>query len=519
MTLFAAGLAGFAVLAVEILGVHMLMPWFGSSALVWSQQIGIVLAAIALGGWAGGQVARRSADPQRAAALLLGGGGLLLAATVGLLDGFAAAITPQALALEEAAGVFLKGSFAAALLFFAPPVFLLSAVAPLLVQVRSTERGAGLAAGEVSAAGTVGSLLGVFGSAFVAIPFLGVRLTLAGCAVALLLAAALLTRRAPAAALGLLPLLALALPVDAARAHLPDGARLVEARESSYQHLRVIEFDGGERWLQMNEGLDSYQSRSVPGSAWPGGYYDLFLLAPLYAEADRPAQTPARIWILGFGAGSGLAPTVAGLRGRACEVVGVELDPVVTELTQRHMPLATLAGVTVNRVDGADARALLRAAKPGLDVIVLDCYARQFEIPLHLATEEFFAEAWRKLRPGGVLALNVGLSGSVEAGDAFLGRVRRSLQSSFGDALRMHRVPYSRNWVIYARREAGFLSLAELADRMPAGVPVEVGAACLPGQTLEGPVAAGLAPFTDDRNPLQLAQLRQWWEDRGSWRP
>jgi len=518
LTLLAAGLAGFAVLAVEILGVHMLMPWFGSSSLVWSQQIGIVLAAIALGGWAGGHVARRSTAPQRAAALLLGGAGVLVALAVGALDGFAAAMMPDAMTLEESAGLFLKGSFAAALLFFAPPVFLLSAVSPLLVQLRSAERGPGLAAGELSAAGTLGSLLGVFGSAFVAIPFLGVRLTLAVAAVALLLAAALLLRRLPVAVLALLPLAALALPSQASHAHMPDGATLVEARESPYQHLRVVEFADGERWLQMNEGLDSYQSRSVPDNAWPGGYYDLFVLAPLYAEADRPTLAPARMWVLGFGAGSGLAPLAAGLDGRACEVVGVELDPAVAELGAAHMPLRPLEAVDLALVDGADARALLRAAERGLDVVVLDCYARQFEIPLHLATEEFFAEVHDKLRAGGVLALNVGLSGSVAAGDAFLGRVRRSLQSSFGDAVRMHRVPYSRNWMVFARRAAPLPDLGSMAARMPAAVPVEVAAALLPGQTVDGPVPAAVAPFTDDRNPLQLAQLRQWWEDREAWR-
>ena len=54
LTLFAAALAGFAVLTLEILGVHWLAPWFGTSALVWSNQIGVVLLAMAVGGWWGG---------------------------------------------------------------------------------------------------------------------------------------------------------------------------------------------------------------------------------------------------------------------------------------------------------------------------------------------------------------------------------------------------------------------------------------------------------------------------------
>lgn len=514
MTLLAAALAGFAVLAVEILGVHMLMPWFGSSALVWSQQIGIVLGAMALGGWIGGRVARRGVEPRRAAALLLGAGGLSVALSVAFLDGFAALLMPEGLVLEEAAGLFLKGSLASALLFFAPPVFLLAAVSPLLVQLRAADRGPGGAAGEVSAAGTVGSLLGVFGSSFVAIPFLGVRLTLALCAALLLIAAALLLRRPAVGGVALLPMLLLAVPTKAATAHLPDGAEVLAVEESQYQHLRVLEFADGERWLQMNEGMDSYQSRRTPDGRWPGGYYDQFVLAPLYAEADRPAHGEAALCFLGFAAGSALQPTVAGLDGRAWNAVGIELDPVVSELGREHLPLADGLEAELQRVDGADARAALRATAGDFDVVVLDCYARQFEIPVHLATEEFFAEVHDKLRDGGVLAINVGLSGGVESEDAFLGSLRASLEPAFGAALRMHRVPYSRNWVVYARRGGPLMGLEELAARMPEGIPLEVGSSCLPGQTVDGPAPPGAQPFTDDRNPLQLAQLKQWWEDR-----
>ena len=55
-------------------------------------------------------------------------------------------------------------------------------------------------------------------------------------------------------------------------------------------------------------------------------------------------------------------------------------------------------------------RAWLRAAPGEMDCILLDAYANQFEIPLHLATEEFFAEAHAALRDGGVLAINLGQS-------------------------------------------------------------------------------------------------------------
>jgi len=520
--LLSAALAGFAVLTVEILGVHLLAPWFGTSALVWSQQIGVVLAAMALGGWAGGRWARRSADPGRRAACLLGAGGALVSLAALLLAPFARWMLPEALSLDDAAASFVQGSLSAALLFFAPPVFLLAAVSPLLVEVRARARGAGQAAGEIGAAGTFGSLLGVFGSAFVALPLLGVRATLLATAVALLLAAALLLRGRAAGAGAVLALIssAAAFSGDPARAaNLPPGAEILATQESPYQRLRVVEFPAtGERWLQMNEGLDSFQSWWGGETVWSGLYYDLFALAPLYAGLPGPQSgppRPQRFWVLGFGAGSALPPVAEALRGRPFEAVGVELDPAVAALGERWLPLPEGLRASLRVIAGADARSLLRAAPEGLDFILLDAYARQFEIPPHLATAEFFVEAAAKLRPGGVLAANIGTRARPEDDDGLLARLVASARAGFGDHLRLHRVPRSRNWILFARRDEVLADPAALAAGLPAGWPQELGAALLPGQTVNDSEIPSARAFTDDRNALTLLQARSWMVKEG----
>ncbi|KAA3608039.1 MAG: hypothetical protein DWQ01_13245 [Planctomycetota bacterium] len=520
MILLAAGLAGFAVLSLEILGVHWLAPWFGASSLVWSNQIGVVLLAMAAGGWLGGRSARKSSAPERLAGQLLLAGGLLIATGLMLLPWVAAWFLPGAgLALEKAAGLFLGGSLTCALLFFAPPVLLLAMVAPLLVESRAKQKGAGGAAGEISACGTVGSLLGVFGSSFVAIPSLGTRLTLALVAAVLVLAGLLLAR-APKTWLAVLIFPALPLTWQDAghRANLPTEAsgleaKVLEVAETPYQRLRVVQFSDGERWLQMNEGLDSYQARWLPRSLWPGGYYDLFLLAPLYALEGRESQQPVRFWNLGFGTGATMGPVAAALQGLEWEAVGVELDPAIVELGKRYLPMPVELPPQIQILAGVDARAQLRSAPQDLDFILLDAYARQFEIPLHLATVEFFHEVAGHLRPGGVFAVNVGSSedpwSETEQG-GFTATLRATLAEAFGDHLRLHRVSLSRNLMLFARKDRPFPKLEYLAEVMPSKVPVTVGAACLPGQVLDGAPAETVEPFRDDRNPLALAQARLW---------
>ncbi len=518
MILAAAALAGFAVLAVEILGVFWLAPWFGTSSLVWSNQIGVVLLAMAAGGWAGGRRARVGTDPLPAAAWLLGVAGVLIALGLWLLPVVASALLPDGLSLDHAATVFLGGSLASALLLFAPPVFLLAMVSPLLVEARARQTGgsAGSAAGEVAAAGTLGSLAGVFGTSLLAIPFLGTRLTLMLTAAALV-SAALVLRGSfrPQAIAPLLLCLTPALITDpAVRAHLPAGARVLAVKETSLQRLRVIEFEGGERWLQMNEGLDSFQSRwPAGGGLWPGGYYDLFALAPLYARWDEraPQELPAlSLWVLGYAAGSALGPVHAVMGEQEWSATGVEIDAGLRALVDRWMPPDPAWANRVRVIDGADARALLHAAPNDLDCVLLDAYANQFEIPLHLATSEFFAEVAGHLREGGVLAINLGTSEQVSQRGGLLDAVRASLGSAFGTHLRAHQVARSRNWVVFARKGRAFPEVEELRPLLPAGVPASVAGALLPGQTLAGPAPPGTALLRDDRNPLAWAQARLW---------
>ena len=511
MTLLAAALAGFAVLVVEILGVHLLAPWFGASTVVWSQQIGLVLGAIALGGWLGGRRAAVSPDPRRDASWCLLVGGLLVVLCAFGLAPFAMWMLPEGLTLDQAAAVFGRGSILAALIFYVPPVLFLSMVSPLLVQIRAAEQAAGRAAGEVSCAGTVGSLLGVLFAVFIAVPVLGVRTTLALMAVVLFAASFLLRSRGSTVGAAALPLLLLLTPDLAARANLPEGAEVLAVAESSYQHLRVVGFEDGTRWLQMNEGLDSYQSLWRPDGGWSGGYYDLFALAPLYAEPSSDGG-PVAAWILGYGAGTAVQPLAAATSalGVDLEVTGLELDPVVEELAAEWMPLPAREGVSVRAIGGADARALLRTAAGGLDLILLDAYARQFEIPLHLATEEFFAEVHAQLRDGGVFALNLGTATLPDPDSGLLGAIRAAVGASFGAHLRLQRVPYSRNWMLFARRGKPLPPLDSLGERLPAGWPLALGAACLPGQVVEGLPDGEAVRLLDQRNPLGLQQLLDW---------
>ena len=541
--LAAAALAGFAVLAIEILGVHWLAPWFGTSNLVWSNQIGVVLLAMAIGGWSGGQLARKSPNPLRICSRLLLLAGFFIGTSLWLMPMVAQGLLPEGLTLDEAATLFLGGSLGTALLFFAPPVFLLSMLSPLLIEARSKlqSQSAGEAAGGIAAAGTLGSLVGVFGSSLIAIPTLGTRATLAMTSAALILGGILLLRTAKSAATVeqkktvkglvavflLLPTAGIFFQKDPADdANLPPRAKVLTIAETSLQRLRVVEFPEGERWLQMNEGLDSYQSKWFPDHrSWVGGYYDLFALAPFYSgclanapSLDPNAQSdPVKFWILGFGAGTALYPVSEALQGVQWSAVGVEIDTQLVDLVQEWLPLPAEVEAKVDLVRGGDARACLQAAPNDLDFILLDSYTNQFEIPLHLATEEFFAEIYEHLRPGGVLAINLGTSEKSKSALGFSDAIQDGLCRVFANQVRLHRVARSRNMVAFARKGIPFPASKEIVATFPDLWPATLASAVLPGQTTTGqPTNPVLFRLHDDCNPLALAQAKLWLGGRNS---
>src|SRR5262245_58354710 len=182
-------------MGVELTAVGLLEPSFGASAYVWTNVIGVILLALALGAWVGGRWAARPAGSPLAA-LLLGAAALTaLAPWCGpKLGGW---LVPTDLPLDAAMPALVRGSLAASCLLFGPAVWLLGALSPGLVAAAARAGVAvGRAAGAISAAGTAGSLLGTFAATHWLVPTIGCRATLWVCALCMAAAALVLRVRA-----------------------------------------------------------------------------------------------------------------------------------------------------------------------------------------------------------------------------------------------------------------------------------------------------------------------------------
>lgn len=450
-----AGLAGACSMTLELSAVRLVAPWFGTSSVVWTHVIGVVLLALSLGYWLGARLSR-GVNPERALGIAL----LLAAGATAWLPALAHPVAswfrPASIALDEAAELLRWGSLASALVLFLPPTLLLGCAAPLATEIlqRRSDRSAGDSGGRVLALSTLGSIVGTFSTTYLVLPTLGLTRTYLGVGVLLALTGIWsLTKggRSHGKALGLLllPLLAALLGSRSRDPAAPEGWRIVDRAESAYQSIRIVSTESGAllRHLQINEGLDSFQSvwQPKPGLLPDGYYYNLFVLPVWWSNP----KGPWRVFVAGLGAGTTWRVLEGAMPGHVRLVgTGAEIDPEVVALGRRWFDLP---GSDPDRrvLSGWDARAALSNQVEPFEEIVLDAYANQMEIPAHLCTLEFFDEVESHLAPAGWLAVNIGGFGLA---DPVVESVAGTVASAFGQRVLAVRVPFSRNCILFARR-------------------------------------------------------------------
>ncbi|WP_017443770.1 fused MFS/spermidine synthase [Gayadomonas joobiniege] len=154
-----AFLAGFSIMAFELLGGRMLAPYFGSSVYVWGSIITVFMLALSLGYLFGGRLSVYSPNLKKFACIFI-------AASVSLLPSlfFSQPIFEW---------VFLKvedpryGSLLAALCVFLVPSIILGMISPYSVRLLTVSaRASGQTAGFLYFVSTLGSALGTIMTSF-----------------------------------------------------------------------------------------------------------------------------------------------------------------------------------------------------------------------------------------------------------------------------------------------------------------------------------------------------------------
>jgi MFS family permease len=375
--------SGAAILVVETLATRLVAPYVGLTLESTSAVIGVALAGIAAGASLGG----RWADvlpPRRVAAGALAVGGL------GVL-----AVRPLVRVLGPALG---PGPLAAVVLVAASTLVSVTALAmvtPAVTRARLAHvEGSGAVIGGLSAAGTVGSLAGVFLTGFVLVALLPVAMILLVTAIACLVLAALTAvvpaRRTLTGTAVVAVVLATALVAVPGRC----GVDTVYYCAS----VRADPADPDVRVLVLDDLDHSAVDLTDPAHLE-------FAYTRRFADAIDTAFAPGvPLNAVHVGGGGFTMPRwLAATRPGSASTV-LELDEGVVDLGRRELGVGGIPGVDV-RI--GDARSLLAAVPAAsADVVVGDAFGAR-SVPWHLATAEFVADVHRVLRHDGVYVLNV----------------------------------------------------------------------------------------------------------------
>jgi spermidine synthase len=373
------------VLVLEILAGRLLAPYVGVTLETFTAVIGTALAGIALGTWAGGQLADRH-EPARLIGpeLVVGGVLALLAVPVVRLVGPGAPPgDPVAMVVLAALSIFL-------------PAAVLSAVSPTVVKASLADLAeTGRVVGRLSGLGTAGAIFGTFVTGFVLVAALptpaivvvvGTAAIVAGVVLWFALRGVARWAMAPLAAVALLAAggsLTLDSPCD---------------RESAYYCAAVVtdpERSSG-RYLRLDRLDHSYVDLNDPT------HLEFSYTRMLAAAIDAQTRGPLAAVHVG-GGGFSMPRWLAATRpGSSSDVV--EIDPTLVELAEDELGLVTGPDLRVRIGDG---RTELQDFPAGqTDVVVGDAFG-SLSVPWHLTTGEYIAEVHRLLRPGGWYLLNV----------------------------------------------------------------------------------------------------------------
>jgi spermidine synthase len=188
------------------------------------------------------------------------------------------------------------------------------------------------------------------------------------------------------------------LPADAEAQLARKGQLSFPSRWSGKVHVRQR---GKTRYLYLGRRMDIVHTRlHMDRPAELISPYQRCLLVA-FALVDRPQRTVRRMAMVGLGGGALTRFFQIKLPDIAFH--SVEIDPVVVAVARRFFGVRDTTGYRSYAMDG---RAFLAQAKRPYDVIIIDAFDAEANMPRQLASVTFFKLLKQRLRPHGVLITN-----------------------------------------------------------------------------------------------------------------
>ena len=384
-------ISGAVVMMIEIVGSRMMAPYLGTSIIVWTSLIGIILGFLSLGYWLGGKVA--DVRPSYKIFSFI----ILLASLFVFIMIFIQA--PILSFIQARLSNIYWGTVFSALFLFAVPSTLLGMVSPYAarLKIKNLDR-SGEAVGSLYALSTLGSIVGTFAAGFVLIPFLGTIKILYFLSISLVVASLL-------AYSGHFLKFKIALIIlIVAGSFFP---------YSQFGDKVIADIDTRYNRILLEKGRDPETDKPVLGmNTDPFGTQSAMFLndknklvfdyLKFFRLADHFKKDLKHSLVIGGAAYS--FPREYLRRHPDSQLDVVEIDPQMTQIAKKYFNLRSDPRLNIYHQDG---RVFLNNSDQKYDAVFMDAFTSELSVPYQLTTREAVSDIYEQLKPGGVAMINI----------------------------------------------------------------------------------------------------------------
>ena len=386
-------LGGAIGMGLELIAARVLSPYVGSSNVVWTSIIGIILVSMSLGYWIGGKSADKDANINQLANIVL-----------------YAALATSAIPLLETcvvkilAGIIPNLTLAAilcAIIAFSIPSFILAMISPYAVKIKSKEETEiGSLSGKISSLSTIGSIVGTFLMGFVLIPNIGVSNINISVTIILfimsLIAREEINKKIVSKNIWVICIMVILIILGKSIFEINNPDIILDT-DSQYSRIWVKQIQAEKttyKTLQVDRGLESYiDAETGEMGAKYLRYYDLFE----YFNKDAKSTL-----LIGGAAYTYPIHYLQKYNDKTIDVV--EIDDKMTQIAVEQF------GLNINdkrlKTYSQDGRSYLNYSQNKYDTILIDAF-KGTNAPFELTTYEALTNAKNMLNENGIVITNI----------------------------------------------------------------------------------------------------------------
>lgn len=407
---------GAVTLVIETLAIRILSPYYGNTIYTFSSVISVTLLALSLGYYIGGNWANR----QHRITIFYG---IITLSSVSIF--FLRVLLITLLPLTGYELSYTWGPLIHSLILFFLPIFLLGTLSPFAIAILATylpKSSAASIAGKVFFWSTLGSLAGILTSSYFLVPRLGIDslIVLLGFILLFIGIFGFMTgNKKKITNKRIISILLITIPCLASLT-ITRSSPAIYTRDGVYEKITIYDSILNNRSIRIL-GLD----RSIAGALYLDPE-EVAIRAMKQVDLYKIFK-PTISNVLVLGGGAYLIPKILLSKKDIKQVDVVEIEPSLFALSKKYFNLPE-----DNRLQNyiMDGRRFLYHTDKKYDVIYSDAYYSYFSVPIHFTTKEFFQLVRQRLKPNGILIVNL-IDDLMPKKGSFIFSEMRTLQSIF----------------------------------------------------------------------------------------